>query len=82
MPAHQEPGSSRLLGKPLSLGMGVGAGRGGNVVPGMGEGRVDGVVGVERIYSLLLIIFPEDLANAEPSIIVGALYGGSACDEC
>lgn len=57
-----------------------GAGRGGNVV--LGEGRVDGVVGVERIYSLLLIIFPEDLANAEPSIIVGALYGGSACDEC
>lgn len=39
-------------------------------------------MGVERIYSLLLIIFPEDLANAEPSIIVGALYGGSACDEC
>lgn len=52
------------------------------MVLGMGEGRVDGVVGVERIYSLLLIIFPEDLANAEPSIIVGALYGGSACDEC
>lgn len=48
----------------------------------VGEGRVDGVVEVERIYSLLLIIFPEDLANAEPSIIVGALYGGSACDEC
>lgn len=44
------------------------------MVLGMGEGGVDGVVGVERIYSLLLIIFPEDLANAEPSIIVGALY--------
>ena len=56
--------------------------RGGNVVLEVGEGRVDGVVEVERIYSLLLIIFPEDLANAEPSIIVGALYGGSACDEC
>lgn len=48
----------------------------------VGEGRVDGVVGVERIYSLLLIIFPEDLANAEPPIIMGVLYGGSACDEC
>jgi hypothetical protein len=46
------------------------------------EGGVDGAVGVERIYSLLLIIFPEDLANAEPSIIAGALYGGFACDEC
>lgn len=44
----------------------------------MGEGRVAGAVGVERIFSLLLIIFPEDLANAEPSIIGGALYGSSA----
>lgn len=43
---------------------------------------MDGVAGVERIYSLLLIIFPEDLAIAEPSIIVGAFYGGSARDEC
>lgn len=43
---------------------------------------MSGALGVERIYSLSLIIFPEDLANAEPSIIVGALYGGSACDEC
>jgi hypothetical protein len=51
-------------------------------VMGQWGGRVAGTLGVERIYSLLLIIFPEDLASAEPSIIVGALYGGSACDEC
>ena len=49
---------------------------------GDGGGTVAGVAGVERIYSLLLIIFPEDLAIAEPSIIVGAFYGGSARDEC
>lgn len=72
MPAHQASRETTVTWG----GRGVGEGR--QCGAGLGEGRADGVVGVERIYSLLLIIFPEDLANAEPSIIVGALYGGSA----